>query len=45
MSERCHSPAHYVLGHFKDLLLATACHPAMLYYLGQLGNPSLPGKF
>ena len=23
----------YVLGHFKDLLLATARHPAMLYYL------------
>src|SRR5215813_2772395 len=23
----------YVLGHFKDLLLATAHHPAMLYYL------------
>ena len=22
-----------VLGHFKDLLLATARHPAMLYYL------------
>ncbi len=23
----------YVLGHFKDMLLATARHPAMLYYL------------
>jgi uncharacterized protein (DUF1800 family) len=23
----------HVLGHFKDLLLATARHPAMLYYL------------
>src|SRR5262249_4704407 len=34
----------HVLGHFKDLLLATAKHPAMLYYLDNwqsMGNGSL----
>jgi len=28
----------HVLGHFKDLLLATARHPAMLYYLDNWGS-------
>jgi len=42
----------YVLGHFKDMLMATAHHPAMLFYLDnwqsqvprddQPGQPSLP---
>ena len=44
----------HVLGHFKDLLLATARHPAMLYYLdnwssmaGEVFNvgPFAPGPF
>jgi len=44
----------HVLGHFKDLLLATARHPAMLYYLdnwssmgGDVFNvgPFAPGPF
>jgi uncharacterized protein (DUF1800 family) len=30
----------WVLGHFKDLLLATARHPAMLYYLDNWGSMS-----
>ena len=37
----------FVLGHFKDLLLATARHPAMLYYLdnwqSQSPREDLPG--
>jgi len=34
----------YVLGHFKDLLLATARHPAMLYYLDNWQSMA-PGGF
>ena len=34
----------HVLGHFKDLLLATAHHPAMLYYLDNFESIS-PGVF
>jgi uncharacterized protein (DUF1800 family) len=34
----------HVLGHFKDLLLATARHPAMLYYLDNFESIS-PGAF
>jgi uncharacterized protein (DUF1800 family) len=34
----------HVLGHFKDLLLATARHPAMLYYLDNFESIS-PGVF
>src|SRR5215813_11039377 len=34
----------YVLGHFKDLLLATAHHPAMLYYLDNWESVA-PGAF
>ena len=34
----------YVLGHFKDLLLATARHPAMLYYLDNWESMA-PGGF
>jgi uncharacterized protein (DUF1800 family) len=34
----------YVLGHFKDLLLATARHPAMLYYLDNWESVA-PGAF
>ncbi len=40
----------YVFGHFRDMLEATAKHPAMLYYLDQWKNvapstkPSLPDK-
>ena len=34
----------YVLGHFKDLLLATARHPAMLYYLDNWESTA-PGAF
>jgi uncharacterized protein (DUF1800 family) len=35
----------YVLGHFRDLLLATAHHPAMLFYLDNQLNtaPGSPG--
>jgi uncharacterized protein (DUF1800 family) len=39
----------YVLGHFKDMLLATAHHPAMLFYLdnwqSQVPRDDLPGGF
>jgi uncharacterized protein (DUF1800 family) len=39
----------YVLGHFKDMLLATAHHPAMLFYLdnwqSQVPRDDLPGQF
>jgi uncharacterized protein (DUF1800 family) len=34
----------HVLGHFKDLLLATAQHPAMLYYLDNFESMA-PGAF
>ncbi len=34
----------HVLGHFKDLLLATARHPAMLYYLDNWESVA-PGAF
>jgi uncharacterized protein (DUF1800 family) len=38
----------YVLGHFKDMLLATAHHPAMLFYLdnwqSQVPRDDLPGQ-
>ncbi len=34
----------HVLGHFKDLLIATARHPAMLYYLDNFESVS-PGAF
>jgi uncharacterized protein (DUF1800 family) len=34
----------HILGHFKDLLLATARHPAMLYYLDNWESMS-PGSF
>jgi len=34
----------HVLGHFKDLLLATARHPAMLYYLDNWESIA-PGSF
>jgi uncharacterized protein (DUF1800 family) len=34
----------HVLGHFKDLLLATARHPAMLYYLDNWESMA-PGSF
>ena len=34
----------HVLGHFKDLLLATARHPAMLYYLDNWESMA-PGQF
>jgi uncharacterized protein (DUF1800 family) len=34
----------HVLGHFKDLLLATAHHPAMLYYLDNWESVA-PGAF
>ena len=34
----------HVLGHFKDLLLATARHPAMLYYLDNWQSVA-PGTF
>jgi uncharacterized protein (DUF1800 family) len=34
----------HVLGHFKDLLLATARHPAMLYYLDNWESMA-PGAF
>ena len=38
----------YVLGHFKDMLLATARHPAMLFYLdnwqSQVLREDLPGQ-
>ena len=34
----------HVLGHFKDLLLATARHPAMLYYLDNWESVA-PGSF
>ena len=34
----------HVLGHFKDLLLATAHHPAMLYYLDNWESLA-PGSF
>ncbi len=34
----------HVLGHFKDLLLATARHPAMLYYLDNWSSMA-PGLF
>jgi uncharacterized protein (DUF1800 family) len=34
----------HVLGHFKDLLLATARHPAMLYYLDNWESAA-PGAF
>ena len=34
----------HVLGHFKDLLLATARHPAMLYYLDNWESLA-PGSF
>jgi uncharacterized protein (DUF1800 family) len=34
----------HVLGHFKDLLLATARHPAMLYYLDNWESVA-PGTF
>ncbi len=34
----------HVLGHFKDLLLATARHPAMLYYLDNWESMG-PGSF
>lgn len=34
----------HVLGHFKDLLLATARHPAMLYYLDNWESTA-PGSF
>jgi uncharacterized protein (DUF1800 family) len=38
----------YVLGHFKDMLLATAHHPAMLFYLdnwqSQVPREDLPGQ-
>jgi len=34
----------HVLGHFKDLLLATARHPAMLYYLDNWDSMA-PGSF
>jgi uncharacterized protein (DUF1800 family) len=34
----------HVLGHFKDLLLATARHPAMLYYLDNWQSVA-PGAF
>ena len=34
----------HVLGHFKDLLLATASHPAMLYYLDNWESVA-PGAF
>jgi uncharacterized protein (DUF1800 family) len=34
----------HVLGHFKDLLLATARHPAMLYYLDNWESTA-PGAF
>src|SRR5271170_4722065 len=33
----------YALGHFRDLLLATAHHPAMLYYLNNESNTA-PGS-
>ena len=37
----------YVLGHFKDMLMATARHPAMLFYLdnwqSQVPRDDLPG--
>ena len=39
----------YVLGHFKDMLLATAHHPAMLFYLdnwqSQVPRDDQPGGF
>ena len=40
----------YALGHFRDLLLATAHHPAMLFYLDnqlntQPGSPGAKGVF
>jgi len=38
----------YVLGHFKDMLLATAHHPAMLFYLdnwqSQVPRDDMPGQ-
>lgn len=33
----------YVLGHFRDMLLATARHPAMVFYLDNVQN-SAPGS-
>ena len=33
----------HALGHFRDLLLATAHHPAMLYYLNNETNTA-PGS-
>ena len=40
----------HVLGHFRDLLLATARHPAMIYYLDSQtstapGSPNARGEF